>query len=250
VLIFGCCAGPTDRFATVASPALERVMGPSDRLIVEEGSEGICRAYNRILDQARRLPECDGVVLLHDDVALEPSARSAIVAALATPGVGVAGVVGGRGLYDAQWVSARRRAGYANDHYGYRRFGPASADVDVVDGLLLCIGRAAFLGLDFDAEGLPAFHGYDTDYCLRVREAGLAVRVEPIAYRHHDKGTFGDEGAFQSAQTFLRDRWPQWIVPLTLPGRLIIDLKEAVTVGAGSLRHRLFTTAKRLLRHR
>lgn len=212
MLIFGCCVGPSGRFDRIAAPALRDVMLPEDELVRETGSDGICAAYNRILERARRTPGCEGVVLIHDDVELGPSAREALVGALRTPGVGVVGAVGGRDLYGGQWFKASVRAGYANDSTGLHRYGTPEADVDAVDGLLLALAPAAFTALAFDVAGLPAFHGYDTDICLRARDRGLRVLVTPLPYVHHDKGGVGDEGAFHSAQEHLRNVWhPRWI---------------------------------------
>ncbi len=244
MLIFGCCVGPNQRYNTVALPALRQVMEPGDVLIEEQGGQGICAAYNRILDQARGLPECEGVVLLHDDVALGPSARGQILAGLQQSGVGVIGAVGGRDLYGPQWVNAKHRAGYADDFYGRRRFGPAEADVDVVDGLLLAVSPAAFRTIDFDAHVFPAFHGYDTDYCLLVRAAGHRVRVVPIDYVHRDKGGVGDSVAFDTSAAALVGRWPERIRPLGPTERQWYAFKDWSNTQVGTLRHRTMSTIK------
>lgn len=238
VLVFGCCIGPSGKFATVAEPALEATMSSEDLLVREQGSDGICAAYNRILARAREIEDCEGVVLLHDDVALGASARHQILDGLRQPGVGVAGAVGGRGLFGPQWVDARHRAGYADDFYGRRRYGPETADVDVVDGLLLALSPAAFRTLDFDPHNFPAFHGYDTDYCLRVRTAGHRVLVVPVDYVHHDKGGFGDSHAFSASAANLRGAWPDLIEPLSRFERTRYELTNRTRQQAGRLRHR------------
>lgn len=244
VLVFGVCVGPSQRFNTVALPGLRLVMDPDDVLVEEQGAQGICAAYNRILAQAGTLPKCEGLVLLHDDVALGSSAREQILAGLRQPSVGVVGAVGGRDLYGPQWVNARRRAGYADDFYGRRNFGPSEADVDVVDGLLLAITPAAFRTIEFDAQTFPAFHGYDTDYCLLVRAAGHRVRVVPIDYVHRDKGGVGDSAAFETSAAALGGRWPDQIRPLGRTERHWYAFKEWFTTQVGSLRHRTLSTIK------
>lgn len=92
---------------------------------------------------------------------------------------------------------------------GWRRFGPPEADVAVVDGLLLALAPSAFRLIDFDADALSAFHGYDTDYCLLVRPAGHRVRVVHVDYVHEDKGGIGDSDAFERSAATLLDRWPR-----------------------------------------
>lgn len=244
MLVFGCCIGPSGKYATVAEPSLSRVMTPEDILIREQGADGIGAAYNRILEVARETQGCEGVVLLHDDVALGDLARDQILAGLREPGVGVVGVVGGRGLFGPQWVDARHRAGYADDFYGLRRFGAEVADVDVVDGLLLALSPRAFRSIDFDSQALPAFHGYDTDYCLSVRDAGHRVRVVRVDYVHRDKGGVGDSVAFRSSAEALKQRWPHHIVPLNAFMRVWLPAHEAATRWGGSVWHRLLSRLK------
>lgn len=248
MLVFGCCIGPSGKFATVAEPALTRVMRPGDVLVREQGADGICAAYNRILEQARDLDDCEGVVLLHDDVALGDLAREQVLAALGGPGVGVVGVVGGSGLFGPQWVNARRLAGHANDSYGWRRFGPPEADVDVVDGLMLALSPAAFRAIGFDPEAFPAFHGYDTDYCLQVRRAGLRVRVVHVDHVHRDKGGLGDERAFARGAAALLRKWPDAIRALDARERPAVWVRDRAMPQLGRARHRLMVGAKRVLR--
>lgn len=221
-------------------------MSSEDLLVREQGTDGICAAYNRILARARELEACEGVVLLHDDVALGRHARDQILDGLRQPGVGVVGAVGGRGLFGPQWVDARYRAGYADDFYGWRRFGPPTADVDAVDGLLLALSPTAFSTLDFDPRSFPAFHGYDTDYCLRVRSAGQRVLVVPVDYVHRDKGGFGDGAAFSTSAETLQRAWPDLIRPLTVWERVRIELSNKSREQVGRLRHRAAVRAKEL----
>lgn len=246
MLVFGCCVGPSRNFESVAEPAIKVLMGPDDLLIREHGDDGICAAYNRIIGQARAMPDCEGVVLLHDDVALGPLARHQLIDGLREPGVGVVGAVGGRGLFGPQWVNARHRAGYANDFYGWRRYGPAEADVDVVDGLLLALTPRAYCGIEFDAGAFPAFHGYDTDYCLLVRSGGMRVRVVYVDYVHRDKGGVGDEAAFDLSARTLLERWPDVIRPLGPVGSAWRRGRDRARSTYGQLRHRAGTQIKGL----
>lgn len=248
VLVFGCCIGPSGKFATVAEPALQAVMSSEDILVREQGSDGICAAYNRILDRARDIKGCEGVVLLHDDVALGANARFQILDGLRRPGVGVVGAVGGRDLFGPQWVDARHRAGYADDFYGWRRYGPATADVDVVDGLLLALSPGAVATLEFDPQNFPAFHGYDTDFCLRARSAGHRVLVVPVDYVHRDKGSVGDSEAFSTSAATLQRTWPDLIRPLSNGQKVRYELTNRSREQVGRLRHRTAVLLKRMRR--
>lgn len=225
-------------------------MSAEDVFIREQGSDGICGAYNRILSAARATPDCEGVILIHDDTQLGGGAREQILRGLRDSGVGLVGVVGGRELHGPIWVDARHRAGVANDTYGRRVYGPSSADVDVVDGLLLAIAPAAFTRLDFDQTTFPAFHAYDTDYCLQVRRTGLRVRVVPIDYRHVDKGDLGDRAAFDEGFSRLQSKWPDLIRSLSATEKLRLSINRNALAYAGASRHRLMSILKKLLIYR
>ncbi|WP_170070095.1 glycosyltransferase [Knoellia remsis] len=249
MIVFGCCVGPSGKYDTVARPGIELARRHDDRVILETGVTGICAVYNRILDEARAIPDCEAVVLLHDDVQFtSPAARGQILRPLSDPSVGIVGAVGGRGLFGPQWVGARRLAGEVTDFYGHRRFGPRFAEVDVVDGLLLALGPRAIRELRFPEDVLTRFHGYDTDICLQARAMGLKVRVVPVDLLHRDKGNVGDATAFEESRSVLLRRWPDQITPLRASERPRIWAREHVRPRLGALRHRA-AVATKSLRH-
>lgn len=245
MLIFGCCVGKSGKFERIAEPALANIMDPGDMFIREDGRDGICAAYNRILLQARDIPDCEGVVLIHDDTELRAGSREAILDGLRRPGVGVVGAIGGRGLFGPMWINSRRQSGNFYDTGGRR--GPyrgAEPWVDVVDGLLIAVAPRAYSTLLFDEEMFPAFHGYDTDYCLAVRNAGFEVFVPDIDYHHHNKTDLGDAAAFHRSAEALHRKWPEWIKPLTPGERIALAGRRA----GGLARHHVALRVKRLVR--
>lgn len=231
MIVVGCCVGPGGRYEKIAGPSLERTLRPDDRLLLVEGTNGICAAYNLVLAAARTLPECEGVLLVHDDVELlGDDVRDRLSAALAEPGVGLVGVAGGRGLVWGKWWSGRVLAGHTNDTASSRSLGAPSADVDAVDGCLMLVAPPA-LHLDFDVDGFPGFHGYDVDFSLQVRDAGVRVVTRPIGYRHVDKGSLGDPAAFETAMRALEAKWPTWIRPLSRRERVARKLARTARRG-------------------
>lgn len=231
MILVGCCIGPGGRYEQIAGPSLERVLRPDDRLVLVEGADGICAAYNSVLHTARALPECEGVLLVHDDVELVgDDVRDLLSAALAEPRVGVVGVAGGRDLVWGKWWSGRVLAGRTNDTASSRSLGSPAADVDAVDGCLMLVAPPA-LHLTFDADGFPGFHGYDVDLSLQARSAGLRVVTRPIGYRHLDKGSLGDRAAFETAMRALEAKWPTWIRPLSRRERVTRKLAGAARRG-------------------
>lgn len=228
MIAVGCCIGPGNRFSRIAGPALRRVLDPEDALHTITDASGICAAYNSVLEQAWAEGECRAVVLVHDDLELLDGARAVVAEAAAEPGVGLIGIAGGRDLAWGKWWSGRFVAGRVNDSRGERTIGPVRADVDAVDGCLLVITPAA-AHLRFDESTFPAFHGYDVDFSLAVRQAGLRVVTRDLPYRHHDKQSTGDNDAFEAAMRALENKWPGWIRPLSVSERFSRRLRRAVS---------------------
>lgn len=208
-----CVGGDGEKFRQIAEPALRETMAPEDRLWTTQGATGICSAYNDFLDRAKAEPDCEALVLLHDDVELlDPQFRAKVLAAVAEPDVAVVGVIGGSGLWNAAWWESRRWAGeamYTPEVVG--NFAHRHADVDTVDGFLMVLSPRAVAELRFDGETLPAWHGYDVDLCLGARRRGLRVVVRPLEVFHRTKATLGDSTAFYEAKKRLVAKYPDLI---------------------------------------
>jgi SAM-dependent methyltransferase len=205
------------RFKEITLPSLERVLDADDAVLSSTGDiRGIAAVYNDFVLQARARPDCEALVLLHDDVEIvDPNFRGKVLGAVGEADVGVVGVVGGADLCSAEWWGARRRAGRVFETRGSIEVGPPRADVDVVDGLFLAVSPRAFGALRFDEDTCPRFHGYDVDYCLQARAAGLRVVVRPIDLLHRTKGGYGDKAAFNDAAAALTEKWSTRIRPAT-----------------------------------
>ena len=232
VLLFGTCtSGQGERYACVTEPAIRAVMKDGDLVLRRSGDGGIASTYNDFLREARAHPDCEAVVLLHDDVQiLDPNFRSKVLAGVSEDGAGVIGAIGARGLRSAEWWTARHRVGRVHESRQHIEFEGVRGDVDVVDGLMLVLAPAAFSVLDFDERVAPQFHGYDVDYCLQARAAGLRVSVVPIDLLHRTKGGFGDKAAFDRTADSLAAKWPSFIRPTTQREqgqRKLSDLRRA-----------------------
>jgi GT2 family glycosyltransferase len=214
LLVFGTCIGYQDRYASIALPSIRRVAAPDDVILTRTGQRGIAEAYNEFIEEARGRPECAALVLMHEDVEIvDDDFRTKVLQAVQEPKVGVAGVIGGAGLRELSWWSARRTAGFVDETRGPISMGERRANVDAVDGLCLIVAPPAFRSLVFDAQNFPAFHGYDVDYCLQARSIGLRVLVIDIALFHRAKAGFGDFEAFEAARAALARKWPHAVRP-------------------------------------
>ena len=224
-------------------------MPPDDVFIREQGSDGICAAYNRILQVARSTPACEGVVLIHDDTRLGALAREQVLRGLRDSGVGLVGVVGGRDLHGPIWVDARHWAGVADDTYGRREYGPATAYRRGGRAAARhCTGRIQSAGLrPGDVSGLPRLRHRLLPAGAR---ANLRVRVVPVDYRHVDKGDLGDQAAFDQGFSDLRAKWPHRIQPLGAVERLPLRFDQGLAKHAGRWRHEVMTRVMRQLSRR
>jgi SAM-dependent methyltransferase len=205
------------RFKEITLPSLERVLDRDDVVLTTTGdTRGIAAVYNDFVREARARPDCEALVLLHDDVeVIDANFRAKVLAAVAEDDVGVVGVIGGADLCSTEWWGARRRSGQVFETRGSVEVGPPRADVDVVDGLFLAVSPRAFRALHFDETTCPQFHGYDVDYCLQARAAGLRVVVRPVELLHRTKGGYGDKTAFNDAGDAITAKWGTWIRPAT-----------------------------------
>ena len=204
------------RFKEITLPSLERVLDRGDVILSSTGDiRGIAAVYNDFVREARTRSDCEALVLLHDDVEIvDPNFRAKILAAVREERVGVVGTVGAADLHSAGWWAGRYTAGRVFESRGSMQPGPPRADVDVVDGLLMAISPRAF-HIMFDEQMCPRFHGYDVDYCLQVRAAGLRVTVRPIEVLHRTKGGFGDWDTYSDAARAIAAKWPKYIRPPT-----------------------------------
>ncbi|WP_392545013.1 glycosyltransferase [Oryzobacter telluris] len=231
MIVVGCCVGPGGRYDRITGPSLASLVQPDDVVVLVEGASGICGAYNAVLRRAREVEGCQGVLLVHDDVELPGrDVRDALLAAATEPGVGLVGVAGGRGLAWGKWWSGRHLAGHRNDTRGTFDLGRVADDVDAVDGCLMFITPRA-VHVDFDEVTFPAFHGYDVDFSLQVRSAGLRVVTRSIPYRHLDKGSAGDDATFVEAMRDLEAKWPGWIRPPSVPERMVSRMRHVARRG-------------------
>ena len=238
MIAIGICAGPGDRFESIAGPALAVALGPTATVWVLREQTSIAVAYNALIDRARQTSDLAGLVLIHDDVAVvDPEFVAKVTAALADPDVAVAGVVGGRGPRAGMpWFSCAERFGQIRDAAGVHvhdtteratTSGEAqgNVDVDVVDGLMLALSPWAIANLHFEQRRYPPFHGYDSDICSQARAAGKRVVVTSVDIAHHTKGIFASKQSYTDwirAGFAWRLRWQD----LPPAGRVVLRIRH------------------------
>ncbi len=200
MIAFGSSITRPEVYARCARPGIERVAEPGSELIAAEAVGSISRSYNQLLDRADRLDDLEALVLVHQDAELvDADFCTKVRTALGDPDVAVVGCVGAVGVRSiAWWEGSVTLASFANrylEHGGgdlealswawdeappYAHVG----EVETVDGFVLVLSPWAVSNVRFDEE-LSAFHGYDLDYCLQVREAGRKVVTADFRAIHH-----------------------------------------------------------------
>lgn len=238
MIVFGTCVGGSgERYRRDALPSIHRAAAADDLVLSQSGDAGISVVYNSFIDEARSRPDCQALVLLHDDVEIaDRNFRAKVCRATGAAGVGVVGVVGGAGLRSLEWWRAHRTAGRVFETRRVMDLGDRRTEVDAVDGLLLIISPRAFKKVRFDEQTFSRFHGYDVDYCLAVKHAGFRVCVVPIDVLHRTKGGYGTRSDFDRADAALRRKWPQYLGKprVTESVRAVVSRRAPKALRAGS----------------
>jgi hypothetical protein len=206
VIAFAVCVADPAKLAACAAPGLRRAMRPGDELAQLTADRGsLAAAYDEALEHFAGRDDLEALVLLHEDTELlTTDAGDRLRAALAPGDVAVTGPVGSRGARTLAWWEGEI-AGRVAETRGVVGGPLAPPDVDVLDGLLLCLDARAVRELRFGDD--PGFHGYDAEICCAARAAGRRVTVCDLPVFHHTKGGVGDAAAFAAADARFRARW-------------------------------------------
>ncbi len=162
-------------------------------------------------------------MLVHQDAEIvdEDFCRT-VRRALSDPDVGVVGCVGAIDVRTiAWWEGSVALASFLHryDEHGggdltafswawdeappYARTG----EVDTLDGFLLVLSPWTVRNIRFD-ESLGLLHGYDFDFCLQVREAGLRVMTADFRAIHsHSLQPFADPEPWIEAHVKVAEKW-------------------------------------------
>ena len=194
--------------------------------------------FGRAVNAGVAAGDGEAVVLVNNDVIVEPGFVAAIVAPLADPAVGM--VAGKTLLPDGSGIDA---FGIALDRglaaYNRGRWGTAGERLAMPSG-----GAAAYRRAAYEAAGGfdPALFAYgeDVDLGLRLRAAGWTAAAAPAARGVHLGGaTAGVDSPLQRrlggfARGFLLRRWGV-LASAAAPRALLV---EALVVAWGLARHR------------
>lgn len=223
MIAFGVAVTKPEVFAACAEPGLTRCAEPDSIVDLQRSTASLLANYNALLDRAAAVEGLEALVLLHQDTEIVDAHFCDVVRrVLADPEVGIVGCVGAVGVRSiAWWEGSVTCASFTHryaEHGGgdvpsfswtwadapvYARLG----EVDTLDGFLLVLSPWVVRNLRFD-ESLGALHGYDLDFCLQVREAGLkAVTADFRAIHHHSLELISEPATWIDAHVTLAEKW-------------------------------------------
>jgi hypothetical protein len=210
-------------YARCAEPGIRRAAEPDSEVLAGPATGSIFASYNGILDAAGAREDLEALVLVHQDTEIVDADMCVKVReALSDPDVALVGCVGAIGVRSiAWWEGSVTLASFVNryqEHGGgdlpafswawedapaYARVG----EVETVDGFLMVLSPWAVRNVRFD-ESLSAFHGYDLDYCLQLREAGRKVVTADFrAIHHRPLEMLPDQDEWVEAHVNVAEKW-------------------------------------------
>jgi hypothetical protein len=239
MIAFGSSVTEPDTYRRSAEIGIRRAAEPDSEIRAMPAVGSIFRSYNALLDEFAGREELEALVLVHQDAEIvDPDFCAIVRGALADPEVGLVGCVGAIGVRSiAWWEASVTCASFINryDEHGggdlpsfswawndapaYARVG----EVETLDGFVLALSPRVVRNIRFD-EQLGEFHGYDLDFCLQVRDAGLkAVTADFRAIHYRQLDMVPDPEQWVDAHVKLADKW---------------DGRMGIGTGAGSWRDR------------
>jgi hypothetical protein len=188
-------------YARCAEPGIRGAAEPDSEVVAQPSIGSIFRSYNALLDHFAARDDLEALVLVHQDAEIvEPDFCRIVREALTDSDVGLVGCVGAVGVRSiAWWEASVTCASFINryeEHGGgdlpsfswawsdapaYARLG----EVETLDGFLIVLSPWVVRNVRFDEALGSAFHGYDLDFCLQVREAGRKVLTADFRAIHH-----------------------------------------------------------------
>jgi len=226
----GSSDGAPERLAAIADPRIE--------LLRNRRNLGFARATNRGLRQGL---SAGGkfFFLMNNDVAFEPDFLAGLMRDRAALG---AEVIAPRIMYMKTPDKAWYAGGHFNDHWVFKSVheetvpqgSEPSRMVDFASGCCLGLSRAVLerVGL-LDERFFVYFE--DTDYCLRLKRAGIPIHYVPDQVMLHDSSALSGG---HNSRRFIRLFYRSYIQLLMKYFGLAYTLRAMLRLGLKNIRHR------------
>lgn len=219
MIAFGVSITEPEPFRRYAEPGIRLAAEPGSAVLAYAAVGPLARTYNLMLDAAAARDDLEALVLLHPHTEIsDPGFCDVVRSALRDPDVALAGPAGGSGGRSvAWWEGATSCAPLVHRYeelgggelpgFGWTAPGPAPAEVEALDGLLLVLSPWAVRTLRFD-ESLRRNFGHDVDLCRQARAAGRRVVTADLrAIQHHALEIVESMEAWVDAHVDLAGKW-------------------------------------------
>jgi len=220
---FGVAITEPGQYEGFARPGIDRAKEADSVVLAHSSMGSLCRNYNLLLEEARKIDGLEALVLLHQDTEIYSDDFCSVVReAFSDPDVAIVGCAGSIGVRSIAWWDGA--VTWASFVHRYPEYGggdlvattwnpddrPAYAttgEVDSVDGFIMALSPWAVANLEFD-ETLGNLHGYDFDACCQVREAGKKVVTADFrAIHHHSLDLVSNPDTWVEANIRLIEKW-------------------------------------------
>ena len=219
MIAFGTSITDPEAYRRYARPGIERAAEGDSELLAFAAVGSIARGFNLLMDAAARRDDLEALVLVHQDTELaDPGTCATIRTALADPAVGAVGPVGATGFQGIAWWDGDLSAASATLSYNeqgggrmpalaFAEPGPVPAAVESLDGSLLVLSPWVVRNLRFD-EALALGHGYDVDFCRRLRAAERTLMTADIPIvLHRPLELIDDNDLWIEAHMHYAEKW-------------------------------------------
>ncbi len=223
MIAFGSAITKPDVYRSNAEVGIKLVAEPDSEVFPLTSEGSIFHNYNLLLDKVAGREDLEAMVIVHQDAELvDEDFCTRVRDSLRDPAVGLVGCVGAIDVRSiAWWEGSVAQASFVHrfaefgggdlpafswdwdDAPPYARLG----EVDTIDGFVMVISPWVARNLRFD-ESLGQFHGYDFDFCLQVRAAGLKVMTADFrAIHNHALQPFDDPEPWIQAHMKIAEKW-------------------------------------------
>jgi GT2 family glycosyltransferase len=217
MIAFGCATTSGQDYLAYAAPGIERVAEEGSLVMRRHGRSSIQEPYNEMMDEAAARDDLEALVLLHQDIELlDDSLLARVRPLLADPRNAVISPLGWRDVGLHRWSNSGNQYGRSRTPEMDVHHSAGSYEVDVADGVLFVLAPWVVRTVRFSGALAADFHGYDVDFCRRVRARGGRIVCNDIPYVHHMVRPWTDRAQFVRASRALAERWdpalrpPEW----------------------------------------
>ena len=209
MIIIGCCTKKKGGELEALRSRLNLYLNKREGKLIITSAQGICSAYNQIIEESLSEKNINFTVFMHDDLYIldDQWAEKLLLHFNVHRHAGIAGAIGASKLKSLEWWQNSSTAGSIHETRGFIHLGQQRQKVDAIDGCFMAVTKKAMECTKFDEHNFDSFHGYDIDYCYEASSKGIDTHVVPIDLFHATKGGLGDKESYERAKQSFYNKW-------------------------------------------